>query len=144
MKRLILATLGFGGIAASFAIVGLLATMNADYILGRYSGSMRVVSNHLNLLSVSNGYISQEAIYQTDEGLMTVWRWYARRFKVEPEKGVGEEGHCVTLANTTQLIFVRRTVVARLCLVSHGTLVFVAQTMHFAYPMSASNFSRSP
>jgi len=144
MKRLILATLGFGGLAIGFAVVGWLAALNIDYILGRFPGSMRVVSERFNLLSAYKGYVSQAGVYQTDGEVLTVWRWYAKHLGVEPEEGMGMEGECVRLTNATQLTWIRRTVVVRLCPARHGTQVFATQSVSFAYPMSAGNFSRSP
>ena len=130
MKGLIFAILGVGGLAVVLASVSLFAVMNYDYVLGRYPGSMRVISGRFNLLSVYKGYFSQEGVYQTDDDVMSVWRWYARHFGVEPAEGMNAEGRCLRLMEADRRAVIRRTVGVMLCSVARGTLVFVNQTVY--------------
>ena len=130
MRRLALATLGVSGLAAVFVGVGLLAVTRPDYVLGHYPSSMRVVSERFNLLSVYEGYISQEGVYETGDDVMSVWRWYAGQFGVEPEGGMNAEGRCVRLATAKQYALLWRTIEVRLCSAARGTRVFFNQAVY--------------
>ncbi|MGQ0601664.1 MAG: hypothetical protein ACT4QE_08220 [Anaerolineales bacterium] len=98
---------------------------------------MRVVNERFNLLSAYKGYVSQTGAYQTDETLMNVWRWYARRFGVEPDERIHEAEQCVRLTTARHYAFVRHTVDVTLCSVRRGTRVYFDQTLYLRSEFSA-------
>jgi len=130
MKRRIFAALGTIVMTVTMIGVGPLAVVNFKYVAGRYPGSTHIVSERFDLLSIYNGYISQEAEYRTDDELTTVTAWYAGRYEIEPGHGMYTQGQCVRLTKANQYSLVRHTVVVMLCSTAHRTRVYVSQTMY--------------
>ncbi|MGQ0600402.1 MAG: hypothetical protein ACT4QE_01745 [Anaerolineales bacterium] len=120
-------SIGFSVLAAC-AGLSLLATLALDS--ARYPGSMRVSDTHFDLLSTYKGYASQASVYQTEDDVMDVWRWYVQHFDVAPKYGMGGEGQCVRLDKMEQTLFLGRTVLVTLCSEAQGTQVFFNQMIY--------------
>ncbi|MGQ0601184.1 MAG: hypothetical protein ACT4QE_05750 [Anaerolineales bacterium] len=61
--------------------------------------------------------------------VMSIWRWYGRQFKVEPQSGMNPEGGCIRLT-TTDHALIRLTTEVMLCSVTHSTRVYFNQTVY--------------
>ena len=138
-KRMAVLCVSLVGLVVSLTGFSLIANLNLGEVLARYPGAE---ARHFNWRSVHKGYVSQEAVYQTGDEVMNVWRSYARQFGVKPTGGMNAEGRCVELTKTDELVFFRRTVTARLCAITHGTQIFFNQVLYMPFRLDFSGFPR--
>jgi hypothetical protein len=130
MKPFIFATLG--ALIGVMMLVGIggLVVLDVSYTSGRYSNSTQVISERLNVLSVAQGYVSEDGEYFTYDPLMAVTAWYAGRYKIEPHPGMYTQGQCVRLSKVNSYRVIRQTVVVNACSAGRGTQVYFNQTFY--------------
>jgi hypothetical protein len=130
MKPFILPALGAMVGVMMLVGVGGLAAIDISYASGRYSNSTQVISERLNVLSVAQGYVSEDGEYYTYDPLMAVTAWYAGRYKIEPDPGMYTVGQCVRLSKVNSYRIIRQTVVVNACSGGRGTQVYFNQTIY--------------
>ena len=139
MKRVSLAILGASGLAISLVGLSLIAHLNLDEALERYPGSMRVTDERVQFNSIGQSTISRQATYQTAAELLTVRRWYASRYPIDPalERNLAPIDNCVWLGQSKRILWVEHSMSVLLCSRSHGTRIFINESV--SLPPCAAN-----
>lgn len=130
MKPLNIAALAVSGSLIVFAVVFVFGILDPMSGPGRYPGNVVALHERVYLSALHRGYLASVETYYTDAKLMPVWRWYATRYDVVPEAGIGSEDHCVKLSRVRRFAMLKHTVATMLCSVVHGTLVSVDQVVY--------------
>jgi len=118
------------GLAASWLAVGLawaglLIELAQSDGLVRYPGAVRLTAPEFRLDSLPDGYIRQSVIYQTADTWTGVFRWYARRLKVNLDRRPQLKGDCIQFTDTDDWLIIRQSIGVTLCSRAAGTTVFI-------------------
>jgi hypothetical protein len=129
MKHLIPVLLVAAVVLVTVAAVGPLSALVFAHAPSLVSNSMRVVSERVDIPSWRLGYVSRDAVYETNAHVPEVMAFYLEQ-QIEPEHGMDFEGQCVRLARLNGFVVVRQTVVVTLCPRPRGTMVIFQQTVY--------------
>jgi hypothetical protein len=130
MKLQRIATLIVSGLLIMFAVVFVFGVSHPISGPERYPGGVRAANERVNLADLHRDYFTSAGTYYTDAKLRPVWRWYATRYDVVPEEGIGAQDHCVTLSRARRFAIVEHTSAVMLCSVPHGTLASVNHVVY--------------
>lgn len=129
MERWIMFMLSTGGLVFVSASMGLLLMLNHDYDPARYPGSTRIGGGRPKFTSLYKGYVSQDGAYRTTADSLTVWRWYADRFNLDPFGVVNAMENCISLAKAEYRILTRHLIGVTICSRPSGTVIFINRTV---------------
>lgn len=77
MRQQIQRLVSTNGVALSMVGLVVLASVNLNWMLGRYPGAARVSMENVQVNAGGQSALSRQAKYQTTETLLTVRQWYS-------------------------------------------------------------------
>ena len=129
-KRLILLIVaGTAALAALLAAAAPLASQLMDDALFRYPGSALLTVEQLDFADLKRGWISRQAVYQTNVDLQTTLEWYSER---APGARTRITGDCVTVSQRQAILHSQRTISVLLCSLPPGTHIMVSEELYLS------------
>ena len=132
MRRILLLTAGMVALVALVALLAGLAPLGSrvlDDVLFRFPGSIPVTVNQLEFADLKRGWISRQAVYQTNADLATAMDWYTASMPGVTPRFTGD---CVTLRQRTGILHSQRVVAVLLCRVPAGTRILVSEEVYLS------------
>ena len=128
-RLVLLFAAGAAALAALFAAAVPLAGRFLDEALDRYPGSGLITVDQLHFADLKRGWVTRQAIYQTNADLTTVVQWYT---DLLPGARTRFAGDCVTVSQRQAIWHSQRTVSVLLCAKPPGTRILVGEEVYLS------------
>ncbi|SRR5258707_15139122 len=132
MRPILLLAPGMVALVALVALMAGLAPLGRqvlDEVLFRFPGAALVTVNQLELADLKRGWISRQAVYQTNADLATAMDWYTASMPGVTPRFAGD---CVTLRQRTAILHSQRVIAVLLCAVPPGTRILVSEEVYLS------------
>jgi hypothetical protein len=128
-RLILLLAAGTAALAALFAAAIPLAGRFLDEALDRYPGSGLITVDELHFADLKRGWITRQAIYQTNADLTTTLQWYT---DLLPGARTRFAGDCVTVSERQGILRSERTISILLCARPPGTRILVGEEVYLS------------
>jgi hypothetical protein len=129
MKSYVMSGVALGALTLTCAVLLAVGLSGPRAATERYPSSTPISGLSLRVNPVL-GSLSWGRTYHTQDTVTTVWRYYARTFRVGPDTGIGRDGPCVTLEKAQLYAKVRQEVSVALCPAQRGIRISVWQSVY--------------
>jgi hypothetical protein len=129
MRLILLLAAGLVALAALPAGLAPLGRQMLDEVLFRFPGSALITVHQLEFADLKRGWISRQAVYQTNADLSTAMDWYTASM---PGVTTRFTGDCVTLRQRTAILHSQRTIAVLLCTIPSGTRILVSEEVYLS------------
>jgi hypothetical protein len=100
-----------------------------DDALYRYPGSGLITVDQLHFADLKRGWITRQAVYQTNADLTTALQWYT---ELVPDASTRFVGNCVTLRHRQAILHSQRSLAVLLCSLPPGTRILVSEEVYLS------------
>ena len=100
-----------------------------DVVLYRYPNSGLVTVDQLHLADLKRGWITREAVYQTNTDLTTALQWYTALI---PNANMRFTGDCVIVRQKQAIVHGQVTISVLLCSMPPGTRIHVSEEVYLS------------
>jgi hypothetical protein len=129
MRLILLLAAGMVALVALVAGSAPLGRQMLDDVLFQFPGSALVTVDQLHFADLKRGWISRQAVYQTNADLATAMDWYTASMPGVTPRFTGE---CVTLRQRTGILHSQRIVAVLLCTFRSGTRILVSEEVYLS------------
>ena len=129
MRWLLLLAASTTALAALFAVSIPLGGQLLDKALFRFPGSTLVTVDQLHPADLKRGWVTRQAVYQTNADLTTAVAWYT---DLLPGARTRFTGDCVTVSQRQAILHSQRTISVLLCALPPGTRILVGEEVYLS------------
>lgn len=129
MRLILLLAAGLVALAALPAGLAPLGRQMLDEVFFRFPGSALITADQLEFADLKRGWISREAVYQTNADLATAMDWYTASLPGVTTRSIGD---CVTLRQRTAILHSQLTIAVLLCTIPSGTRILVSEEVYLS------------
>ncbi len=120
--------------AVAAALAALLAAIPLgaqllDDALYRYPGAALITVDQLHLADLKRGWVTRQAIYQTNADLTTTLQWYT---DLLPGARTRFAGNCVTVSQRQAIVRSQLTISILVCALPPGTRILVSEEVYLS------------